>query len=401
MTIKLYADDSLLKSCSATVLSCTESKDAYLIELDRTVFFPEGGGQLTDKGRLGAAKVLQVTEKDGHIYHHCTAPLEPGTQVEAVLDWDIRMDRMQQHCGEHLLSFACWKLFKASNVGFHMHEDFVAIDLDKELTEAELLEAEALTNAIIWENRPVSITYMDSSEAVQLKDQMRKYNDKLTGLLRIVSIENADVCTCCGTHPPFTGMVGLVKIIRHEKHKAGCRVEFLCGKRALLDADRKNAILLRVADSFSTKVENVEDKIAKLNEEISALKERNKKLAGKILLAQVDEELSKAPTAANGARILFLPLTDSDAKDAKQLLPKVTGIPNTLSLIFTIQPQRISYIIATTPGTPGNCQEYIGIVNSILEGRGGGKPDCAQGGSPYCADWQDKLELIKKQILSL
>ncbi len=401
MTVKLFDNNSLLKSCTAKVISCTEQKGIYNIELDQTVFFPEGGGQLSDRGTLGESKVLHVSEKDGHIFHECSAPLEIGTQVEAILDWNVRLDRMQQHCGEHILSYACWKLFEANNVGFHMHEDYVSIDVDKELTDEELLQAEMLTNEIIWENRPISVTYMDSTEAVKLKDQMRKYNDKLTGLLRIVTVENADVCTCCGTHPTATGMVGSVKIIRKEKHKTGCRIEFLCGRRALLDADKKNALLLRIADGFSTKLDNVEAMLAKQDEEINELHLRIKNMTAKIIEDQLKESIATAPTCKTGAKLLLLTFTNGDGKEGKQVLPKVTALENTLSLIVTIQPERISYIAALGPDTPGNCQQYIKLFNDSFSGRGGGKPDCTQGGSPYCEDWLQKLEEIKEKILAM
>lgn len=152
MTIKLFENNSLLKQCIAKVMACTPKDGKYLVELEQTVFFPEGGGQLSDRGKLADAVVSHVSEKDGHIYHECDKPLEVGAEVEAVLDWPVRLDRMQQHLGEHLLSYACWKLFKANNIGFHMNEDDVFIDLDKELTDEELLQAELYTNEIIWEN---------------------------------------------------------------------------------------------------------------------------------------------------------------------------------------------------------------------------------------------------------
>ena len=142
MTIKLFENNSLLKQCVAKVTACTPKDGKYLVELDQTVFFPEGGGQLSDRGKLADAVVSHVSEKDGHIYHECDKPLEVGAEAEAVLDWPVRLDRMQQHLGEHLLSYACWKLFKANNIGFHMNEDDVFIDLDKELTDEELLQAE-------------------------------------------------------------------------------------------------------------------------------------------------------------------------------------------------------------------------------------------------------------------
>lgn len=401
MTKKLYENNALLKSCLAVVTNCQEDKGKYLVELDQTVFFPEGGGQLSDRGKLGVAQVSYVGEKDGHIYHHCDQPLEVGSEVEAVLDWQVRLDRMQQHCGEHILSYACWKLFQANNVGFHMHENLVTIDLDKALTDEELAQAELLTNEIIWENRPIHIDYMDSSEAAALADKMRKFNSKLQGLLRIVTVEDADICTCCGTHPPFTGMVGSVKIIRHEKHKTGCRVEFLCGQRALKDAAEKNALVLRIANGFSCKAEQVEEHLHKQEEEIAGLKDRLNKLMAKVLETQLADSLEQAPTCANGARLLVMALTEGDGKESKQLLQKVTALENTVSLLVMVQPARISYVVALSAGAAGNCQQYIRLVNEAFGGRGGGKPDLAQGGSNYCPDWQERLNLVKEKILGM
>lgn len=398
MTVKLYENNSLLKSCQAVVTACTESKGKYLIELDQTVFFPEGGGQLSDKGTISDAKVAHVAEKDGHILHECDKPLEVGSMVEAKLDWMVRLDRMQQHLGEHILSYAFWKLFKANNVGFHMNEDNVTIDLDKEMTPEELLKAEHLTNEIIWDNRPVSVNYMDSTELEAHKNEMRKFNDKLTGILRIVSVEGADICTCCGTHPPFTGMVGSVKIIRSDKHKNGCRVEFLCGRRALLDADKKNNILLSVAADFSAKPEQVPERLAKLHKEVEELHEQLKAKTLALLERGLEDKLAEAALRADGSKLLVMALT-GDGKESKLLMPRLMTLTNTVSVIFSVQPERISYVLVLGADTSGDCRTYIKIVNEIFAGRGGGKPDCAQGGAPYCDDWQDKVKAVEDELL--
>ena len=139
MTEKLYEQDSMLKSCLATVLSCAEDKRGYVVVLDRTVFFPEGGGQMTYAAQRGS-----------EVVHYCERPLPVGAQVEAVLDWQARLDHMQQHAGEHILSHAVWKLFGANNIGFHMGERLVTIDLDKELTAAELAQAEDYANSQLF-----------------------------------------------------------------------------------------------------------------------------------------------------------------------------------------------------------------------------------------------------------
>ena len=398
MTVKLFENNSLLKECTATVTACTEKEGQYLVELDQTVFFPEGGGQLSDKGKINEAVVSHVSEKDGHIYHECDKPLEVGTEVKAVLDWRVRLDRMQQHLGEHLLSYACWKLFKANNIGFHMNEDDVFIDLDKELTEEELLKAELYTNEIIWENRPVHISYMDSTEAVKLKDKMRKFNSKLTGTLRIVSVEDADICTCCGTHPPFTGMLGSVKVIRHEKHKGGCRVEFVCGSRALADADKKNSTLLAVAQGLSVKPEQVPDALAKLKADLLAQLDDVKSKLLKVEEAQLQELYDNAPTTAAGTKILAVPMDGHDAKDIKVFLPKATALEHTICLLVAAKPERISYAAALGAATEGDCRVLIKLLNEAFGGRGGGKSDCAQGGADYCVDWQEKLVGVVEKL---
>ena len=398
MTVKLFENNSLLKECTATVTACTEKEGRYLVELDQTVFFPEGGGQLSDKGKINEVLVSHVSERDGHIYHECDKPLEVGAEVKAVLDWRVRLDRMQQHLGEHLLSYACWKLFKANNIGFHMNEDDVFIDLDKELTEEELLKAELYTNEIIWENRPVHISYMDSTEAVKLKDKMRKFNSKLTGTLRIVSVEDADICTCCGTHPPFTGMLGSVKVIRHEKHKGGCRVEFVCGSRALADADKKNSTLLTVAQGLSVKPEQVPDALAKLKADLLAQLDDVKSKLLKIEEAQLQELYDNAPTTAAGTKILAVPLDGHDAKDIKVFLPKATALEHTICLLVAAKPERISYAAALGAATEGDCRVLIKLLNEAFGGRGGGKSDCAQGGADYCVDWQEKLVGVVEKL---
>ncbi len=394
MTEKLYENNVMLKTCQATVLTCTPAADKYLVELDKTVLFPEGGGQLSDKGKIGEAFVSHVSEKDGHIYHACDKALEVGANVEVQLDWHVRLDRMQQHCGEHILSFVLFKLFAANNVGFHMNEDSVTVDIDKALTPEELLQAERETNEIIWDNRPVSINYVDSEAAAHLP--MRKFNSNLKGLLRIVAVEGADVCTCCGTHPPFTGMIGCVKIIRADKHKQGMRIEMLCGRRAMADAEKKHATLTKLATDLSSKPEEVPARIAKLKEEMAAMHEALKEKTAQLLEIEMQEALANAQVRSDGAKILCLTL--DDAKNGKALLPKLGALENVVSVVLAVQPERISYFVVLGKNTQGDCRLYIKLLNDAFGGRGGGKPDGAQGGADYCPDWQAKLNTVISQL---
>ena len=394
MTIKLYNDNVMLKNCQATVLACEEKDGKYFVELDQTVIFPEGGGQLSDRGKIGGVNVLHASEKDGRIWHECDAPIEVGAQVEVTLDWAVRLDRMQQHCGEHILSFVCWKLFDSNNVGFHMNEDTVTVDLDKALSEEELLQVEQESNAIIWENRPITVLNLESEEAAKLP--MRKFNANLQGILRIVAVENADVCTCCGTHPPVTGMVGCLKIIRAERRKQGQRLEILCGARAMADAAKKNRILQNIATDFSAKVEEVPERIAKLKEEMASLQEALKEKTAKLLEIELQEALAVAQVRADGAKVLALVL--DDAKNGKNLLPRVGALENTVSVLLAVQPERISYFVALGKDTAGDCRAYIKLLNDTFGGRGGGKPDGAQGGADFCEDWQERFTTVLQQL---
>ena len=394
MTIKLYNDNVMLKNCQATVLACEEKDGKFFVELDQTVIFPEGGGQLSDRGKIGGVNVLHASEKDGRIWHECDAPIEVGAQVEVTLDWAVRLDRMQQHCGEHILSFVCWKLFDSNNVGFHMNEDTVTVDLDKALSEEELLQVEQESNAIIWENRPITVLNLESEEAAKLP--MRKFNANLQGILRIVAVENADVCTCCGTHPPVTGMVGCLKIIRAERRKQGQRLEILCGARAMADAAKKNRILQNIATDFSAKVEEVPERIAKLKEEMASLQEALKEKTAKLLEIELQEALAVAQVRADGAKVLALVL--DDAKNGKNLLPRVGALENTVSVLLAVQPERISYFVALGKDTAGDCRAYIKLLNDTFGGRGGGKPDGAQGGADFCEDWQERFATVLQQL---
>ena len=394
MTIKLYNDNVMLKNCQATVLACEERDGKFFVELDQTVIFPEGGGQLSDRGKINGVNVLHASEKEGRLWHECDAPLEVGAKVEVTLDWAVRLDRMQQHCGEHILSFVCWKLFDSNNIGFHMNEDTVTVDLDKALREEELLQVEQESNAIIWDNRPITVLNLESEEAAKLP--MRKFNANLQGILRIVAVENADVCTCCGTHPPATGMVGCLKIIRAERRKQGQRLEILCGARAMADYAKQNRILRDLATDLSSKVDEVPERYAKLKDEMANLNDALKEKTAKLLDIEIQEVLAKAETRADGAKLL--PLVLDDAKTGKNLLPRVGALGNTVSVILAVQPERISYFVALGKDTAGDCRAYIKLLNDTFGGRGGGKPDGAQGGADYCEDWQEKFATVLKQL---
>jgi alanyl-tRNA synthetase len=238
---------------------------------------------------------------------------------------------------------------------------------------------------------------LESEEAAKLP--MRKFNANLKGILRIVSVEGADVCTCCGTHPPFTGMVGCVKIVRAERRKQGQRLEILCGARAMADYAMKNRILHNLATDLSSKVEEVPERYTKLKEEMSSLLESLKEKTAKLLDIELQEVLADADTRADGAKLLHLVL--DDAKNGKNLMPKLGALENVVSVVLAVQPERISYFVALGKNTAGDCRAYIKLLNDTFGGRGGGKPDGAQGGADFCPNWQEKLDEVLAQLKEL
>ncbi|WP_308664211.1 alanyl-tRNA editing protein [uncultured Acidaminococcus sp.] len=395
MTEKLYENDSLLQSCQATVVSCEKKEDHYEVILDRTVLFPEGGGQLSDQGWLDKVPVFYASEEGQDVRHWTREPLEPGKTVAVKLDWPVRLDRMQQHCGEHILSYAFWKTCGANNVGFHMNEDSVFIDLDQEIDEEKAKKAEWMANECLWANEPISLHYVDASELGNYP--LRKKNEKLKGTVRLVDIKNGDICTCCGTHPPYTGMVGSIQIIRFVRHKVGSRIEFLCGNRALRAMHERNRILEDTSNFLSVKAEDVLPAVEKLHQEILDLRGKVREKTQELIRLQLPEKMAQAPVLPNGTKLLVLTL-EGTAADGKSAMKLASAQPGVLAAVFTKEGDRLMYQFALSEGAEGDCRACCAKANELFGGRGGGRPQSAQGGGTAGADWEEKVKELVEGI---
>lgn len=395
-TKHLFDENVMQRECEAVVVRTEPYHEGYVVVLDQTVFFPEGGGQLSDTGTLTAGEkalpVKHVHEKAGEIFHETKEPLAPGTKVVAKIDWPVRFDHMQQHCGEHMLSYAFYKLFGAHNVGFHMSADMVGIDLDREVDWQQALQAERFTNCEIQEDRPVTTKLVPAEEAAKMN--LRKFNDKLTGILRIVTVEGSDSCTCCGTHPTSSGMVGLVKIFKVEKHKEGSRISFLCGREALERVEQYMLAALDASNLLSIKETELPDGIARLQQEKKELGERLTECTGKLLEYRIEEmKAHPATTEAGHAKFVFLE-SDMTPKEAKALAKRLGECPEAFSAIFYQNGERLNYMFLATDGAAVNCQQVIRTVNEAFGGRGGGRPESCQGSAICPADWREKAEKL-------
>ena len=234
---KLYYRQPYVKAFEAVVTDCREGKNGrYQVMLDRTGFYPEGGGQPGDTGRLGPVKVLDVHEKAGEIIHETDGPLEAGTAVAGTIDWERRFGYMQNHSGEHIFSGLVHKKYGFDNVGFHMGSEEVTVDFNGVITAEELEEIETEVNRKIAENLPIRELYPAAGELEHMEYRSKK---ALTGQVRIIESPDSDVCACCGTHVMSTGEIGIFKITGAIHYKGGIRVSMLCGMDALKDYRKK------------------------------------------------------------------------------------------------------------------------------------------------------------------
>lgn len=365
-TEKLYYQDPYQTTFTARVLTCKPSKGGCLVTLDRTAFYPEGGGQPADHGVLGGVTVTDVHEKDGVIFHTCSGPVEVGSTVEGSIDWTRRFDHMQQHSGEHILSGLLCSLYDCSNVGFHLGADTVTIDYDRELTWEQVLEAERQANEAIWRDTPAEITFPAPDALAQLDYRSKK---ELTGQVRIVTFPGADCCACCGTHVRRAGEVGLIKVLSCQKFREGVRLEILCGQRAyrylsrIYEQDHAVARLLSVKpqDAFAAvERQNAELTAAKLR--MTELEDRLFALRAQSLAGHGDVLLLEPPMRPDGAR----KLADTAARAAGGLAAVFAG-------------ERDSYVYALVHAGGADISPLVKRLNSALSGRGGGRNGFAQG----------------------
>lgn len=261
---KLYYQFPYIKEFNAQVTACTKGKKGYEIQLDRTGFYPEGGGQPSDTGMLGSSKVLEVYEQGELIIHVTDLPLEQGETVAGTIDWDMRFSNMQQHSGEHIVSGLIHARYGFDNVGFHMGHEEMTIDLNGVLTWDQLMEIEREANTIVYQNLPVSATYPQPQELEALEYRSKK---ELTGQVRIVEVPGADRCACCGTHVERTGEIGLIKFLSMIHYKGGVRISMLCGAKAMEDYRRKTEQTLRLSTLLSAKPETICEAVERLKAE--------------------------------------------------------------------------------------------------------------------------------------
>ena len=364
-TTKLYYEDPFLQGFTAAVTSCEEGKGGYLVTLDRTAFYPEGGGQPYDTGVLGEAKVLEVHDKNGVITHLCNKPLAVGASVEGKIDWARRFDHMQQHSGEHICSGLICERFRCDNVGFHMGTDTVTIDFNADISWEELMEIEEAANRYICEDHPIDIRCYRGAELDTVEYRSKK---PLEGDVRIVAFPGADCCACCGTHVVRSGQVGLVKFLSVQKFREGVRIELLCGDRARRYLSACWEQSLHIGQALSVKPVASAAAVERLQSELGALKLRCAKLEGSAF-AQ-----TAAQYEGKGDVLLFEDEMSGDS--LRKLCDAVASVCGGRCAVFAGADGAYKYAIGHAGG---ELRDFTKKMNAALSGRGGGKPNFVQG----------------------
>ena len=337
-TAKLYETDPYVQTFTATVLVCTPAGEQFAVQLDRTAFYPEGGGQPCDTGALGTALVTDVQEHGGVITHTVSAALPVGQTVEGRIDWARRRDHMEQHTGEHILSGTLHRLFGAENVGFHIGSPAVRMDMSVPLTAGQLAEAEAQANAVIRADAPVRCWYPAPEDLAKLTSRSKK---EIDGAVRLVDAGGADLCACCGTHVSTTGQVGAM-----------------------------GTLLSSAPGRLLPAVQNLQTAEAALKQRLAAMQNA------------LSEALAQAAVPGQPA---VLHCDGADGDGLRRICLAVSARTNALTAVLASGGQGLAYALCL-PG--GDVRPVCKALNEAFGGRGGGKPGFCQG-SLACTDFAD------------
>ena len=398
-TERLYYSDSHLIEFEAIVTDKSERVSGWTaVTLDRTAFYPTGGGQPSDTGTLNGERVVECISDDKENVWHVILGRVPeiGATVKGRVDWLRRLDHMQQHTGQHILSQAFVTLFSAPTHSFRVMDQSCEIDVElSEPTNERIERAVELANNVIWEDRPISIRQVTSEQAAELplrKDPVRH------GELRLIEIEGFDLTPCGGTHAYRTGEVGMIAVRSWERAKGMTRIEWVAGIRALNDYRRANRSARAIAALFSGGRDDAPALAEKLLEENKDLQRRLRSLEDLAARVEADELFAASTPNSLGVRIVAHVFDDRDAESLRRLALAMTTHPQTVVLLGSRDKDAARIVFARSSDAPGDMNALMREACELLEGRGGGKADLAQGGGKNVAKLDDAIRVATEKF---
>ncbi|MDR3593487.1 DHHA1 domain-containing protein [Clostridium sp.] len=396
---KIYYDNQYLKEFTAEIIEIKEIDGKSHVTLDKTAFFPGGGGQQCDLGFIGDHEVLEVYEKDEVIYHVLEKKPIKIHKVKCIIDWNRRTDGMHQHLGQHVLSGAFFNLFNANTFAIHLGSDISTVDIYGILTEEQVRKAERLANKIIGDALTVQSFIPTKAELKKLS--LRRALPNTEEDIRVVKVGDFDINACCGLHPSSTLDLRLIKIKRFEKHKEGTRIEFLAGERAVSDSFKKDEFQNSICKYLNCNENEAVNGIKNLNENLREANEANKSL--NILLAkyQVKEILENAAQVSE-IRVIKEIFDGENLKYVSNLTSKLVENENTIALMAVKSDEKVNLIFACSKNIKDvKMNDLLKDAISLIDGKGGGSPFQAQGAGKNNANLESALDYAFNKISQL
>ena len=400
---RIFENDSYAKTFETQVLVCEqiEGKDLWRCALAKTAFFPEGGGQNADRGTLSGIEVVDVQPQGDTIWHYTKAPMTVGETVRGEIDWQRRFDYMQQHSGEHIISGIIYSRYGYHNVGFHLGDDIVTLDLDGALNAEQLSEIEAEANRAVILNKAITVSYPSKEELAQI-DYRSKI--EIDGQVRLVTIEDYDICACCAPHVARTGEIGLIKILSSQNYKGGVRLSMVCGFRALKDYRMKQENVGNIGALLSVRPYETYEAVQKMHEELQQVKYQLNAVKEQLILQRIQSDAEKNSHAQHWHEKVS-ENADMTACENKTEICRENMNPDRISVVYfdtqldavlikrimpVLTEKYMGYCCLFAGNDEGGYQYWVGTaqgdarkVGELLKAhftcRGGGRPELIQG----------------------
>ena len=411
MTERLYRDDPYLLDFDAVVVARRRHQDRPAVVLDRTAFYAESGGQPWDTGTLGGATVVAVVEEDGAILHVLDAEVADD-RVHGRVDGPRRLDHMQQHHGQHLLSRALVEVASARTLSFHLGSEEVTIDLDRNVTDDELRRAEARANEIVWQARPVSVREVTRQEAESLlagdigrlhggpalddraQSRSTRALDEAGDRIRLIEAQGFDLQACSGTHPRTTSAVGVVVAVGHERYKGGSRIRFVCGHRALAAMHRRQHVLDEVGAAFSSGLEGLPEAARRTLEQLRESERRGRDLLERAMEGEARRLLAEAGRVP---AVVARAYDGWPAVDLRALAGHLVARAPCVALLGS-RADKAYLVFAQSEGLPHDVPALLRDALPLVGGRGGGRGNLAQGGGDRLEGLDDALTKAEQTV---
>lgn len=393
---KLYYEDQYLKEFTAEIICVIEKNNLYYVSLDKTAFFPGGGGQHCDLGYIDNHKVIDIVEENGEIYHVTqTKPIKIH-RVNCKIDWDRRLDGMQQHLGQHVLSGCFFKLFNANTVSIHLGNEISTVDIQGYLDEESIRKAERMANEIIYQN--IGVNFLTPSKKELKKLNLRRDLPNTNEQIRVVQIGDLDINACCGVHPSRTLDLQAIKIKRWEKHKGATRIEYLAGKRAIEDYFKKDDFRNQICKFLNCGEQDAINSVNKLSSELKACKDENRQIKIEISDYQIKDMIMSAEKLGDISVITKI-YESGDLKHISKIAEKIVLNDNMIVLLAVKNEEKANLIFAASKNINSiSMSDLLKDAITLIDGRGGGSNFLAQGGGKNSSNLQGVIDYALRKV---